>query len=249
MTYASTLIEEVSNDLDDQWDGEEYTRWSQDDLLEYLNDAEKMLAFFLPSSYTPTLIYKLVAGTKQAFPDGTASFLSPTGSTHPKVIEPIKITRNMGADGLTAGALILPIDPKDMDEVMPSWRSTTASANVIHALFDKSVRSRFEVYPPQPPAAQGYIEMVGSAVPSAIVKSGDSYDVAINMGDEFIPTLKVYMRFRAYSRDAKSSQPAYARALDAWNMFLTLVGRKDLITNKLPDRRGLNGNSNQPVSQ
>jgi hypothetical protein len=222
MTTSTDLILEVSEDLQDQWSGDEFSRWSSADLLKYLNDAEKVIVTYNPQSYISTAVYILVAGTKQTLPDGTSSFQSPAAVTHPKAIELIKIHRNMGITGLVAGTTITPIGPRDMDEVYPLWRSVTASATVVHYMFDKEDRTRFEVYPPQPTVSMGYIEAVYSAVPTVITTGGN-----VNLGDEYLPALRAYMRYRAYSVDAQNSQGGYARSLDAWGMFLSLIGQKE----------------------
>lgn len=248
-TKATTIIAEVSGDLDDQWPEDEYTRWSQDELLEYLNDGQDMIAFFQPTAYTPAMIYQLAAGTRQGLPDGTSAFKDQLGNTHPKAVELIRFTRNMGTNGFIPGPTIHKIDPIVMDEVVPNWRSAKLSSTVVHAMFDQNDRTQFEVYPPQPSVNQGWIETIASAVPAHVVKNtalNDPFDVEITLGDQFRTAIKTYMLYRAFRKDAKSSQLAYRRAIDAWNLFLTLIGRKDLVEKQLPAAaRGSNNGSNQ----
>jgi len=228
---ASTLMEECASDLLDP----DYDRWDEDDWLKYLNAGERQLVYLKPSSYTISTAFQLVEGIRQSIPSGG--------------IELVDITRNMGIDGLSPGASITKIDPKDMDEVFPDWRDVTASVTVIHFMFDPNDRKSFQIYPKQPAASNGYVEAIRSAVPPPIVKDGDSYAVAINLDDEYAEPLKNYMKHRAHIVDAQVSQLAYQRSLDSWNLFLTQIGRKDLIESRLPAKRGKHANSNQPVSQ
>jgi len=226
---ASTLIEECAADFDT-----DYGRWSQDNWLDYINAGERQMVYLKPSSYTLDTPFQLVEGILQSLPTGG--------------IELIDIPRNMGTDGLTPGASIFKTNPKDLDDTIPGWRSTTAAATVVHFMFDPNDRKKFHVYPPQPAVSMGYVQAVYSAVPPVITKSGDSYAVAINLSDEYAEPLKSYMRFRANSVDSQVSQFAYQRAVDAWNLFLTQIGRKDLIESRLPAKRGQHGSVNQPVS-
>jgi hypothetical protein len=245
MTSAADIIADVASDIEDT----AYETWSQDDHLAYLNAAENLIAVLKPDSYNPDLIYQLQAGTRQQIPDGTATFLDPDGNTLPRAIEVIRFGRNMGSDGETPGADIKLIAQSDMDEACPDWRSDIEDPEIIHAIFDKNDRRRFEVYPPQPSSGMGWMELIATAIPTPIEKDGDSYDVSINLGDEYLQAIRAYMKFRAYGRDAKWSQFAAQRALDAWNLFVTMIGRKDLIEKQLPAMRGQNVAGSQTVSK
>lgn len=242
MTLASTLIDECESDVLDTSND----RWDTDDWINYLNAGERQLIFLKPSAYVDTLVYQLVAGTRQTIPDGSASYQSPAGATHPKAVELIDIVQNMGTDGTTAGATIHKADPRDLDEVLPDWRSDTADATVLNFMFDPNNRDEFEVYPPQPAASMGWIKAIMSVLPSSEISAvGDS----VHLGDEYREPLKNYMKYRALAIDAQVSQYAYQRALDYWNMFVTQIGRKDLVERRLPATRGSHGNSNQRVPQ
>jgi len=241
--YASQLIGEVAADLFDTG----YDRWDEDYHLSSLNSAERQLVFLKPTSYVITAVYRLVAGPAQSLPDGSGSYLSPTGVTHPAAIELVGITRNMGTDGLVAGASIHPVDPKDMDELCPGWRAVTAVATVQNYMFNKDDRTVFDVYPKQPSASMGWIEVVYSAVPPEIASVGGSYDVDINLPDEYTEPLKQYMKYRAYDMDAGVSEYSADRALAHLNHFLTQIGRKDLVEQRYPRRK--HGNTDQQLQK
>lgn len=124
MTYASTVILEVSEDLNDQASGDTYARWSQADLLKYLNAGERLIVFFKPTSYVVTKTYQLVEGAAQNLPDGSSSYQDPSSNDLPKAIELVRILRNMGGDGLTQGSNIYPVRPQDMEELLPGRHYT-----------------------------------------------------------------------------------------------------------------------------
>jgi hypothetical protein len=235
-TYASELILRVAADILDT----AYDRWSLADHLSNLNAGERQLIFFKPSAKVKTESVRLVAGTRQSVPSSGVEFIS--------------LERNMGLDGKTAGATILPASPKDMNELYPEWRSDTASATAIHYMFDDQNREKFEVYPQQPSANRGYVEIVYSYLPNNITKFGTTevignYQVPINLADEYQEPLYNYMMFAAYRRNAASSMYDAERAVAYWNLFLAQVGRKDLVETQYPKRRpDQYGNSTQSVS-
>ena len=233
MTQVNELVARVSAQLNDQWPGDEFSRWSTTVLTEYLTDAERMTVFLKPQSHVVTAVYQLVAGTRQRLPDGSASFLSPTSATHPQAVELISITRNMGADGSTDGDPIFPVDIKDMNEGFPAWRSATASGVVLHYMFNKNDRDKFEVYPAQP-ATTHWVEAIYSAVPPVLAWSTNP----INLGGEYVPALETYMLYKAYALDAQNSEFPGGRAQALLGQYLSLIGRKDLIESGLPAARG-----------
>ena len=220
-TTALTLIAGCAGDLFD--DG--YDRWTQPDWLSFLNSGERQLIFFKPTSYIVTTSFVLVEGIPQSLPAGA--------------IELIDIKRNMGTNGTTPGSSILKCDLKELDETVPEWRDDTASATVVHFMFDPNNRNKFDVYPKQPSSDFGYVEADFSDVPTEIPTVNDD----INLNDEYSEPLKNYMKFRAYARDAQISEFSYRRSLDAYNLFVTQIGRKDLMETKLPTTRGKHDNT------
>jgi hypothetical protein len=226
-TIALNIIERVAANLLDT----DYVRWSLNDHLTNLNSAESQIVFFKPTSNTLSSIFQLVQGTRQDIPDDA--------------IELVRITRYCGIDGETDGDEILPATLKDMDELLPGWRTDTANAQPIHSIFNDQDRKKFDVYPPQPDTDMGYIEAICSFNPTPLTSSTD----LINLGDEYVEPIVNYMMFAAYSRDTASSMYAAERAVAHWNLFLSQVGRKDLIEQQYPKKRqDQYGNTSQSVS-
>ena len=253
-TYASALMDEVARDLLDEATDDTDRRWPKTELLQFLNAGERQLVFLLPTAYVYTNSYRLVEGTKQSLPDGTASYQDPDGATLPQAVELVGITRNMGSDGETDGTAILRVEKETLDNMLPGWHTATASATVDHYTFDPKDRNKFFVYPPQPATGggptQGWIEAVFSAVPPEIeAAAGPSYDVNINLEDIYVEPLKHYMKFAAYAKNAATSEFDAARAVAEWNQFVTLIGRKDLTERTYNPMRQHSGNSNNRIPQ
>jgi len=243
--YASVLIDEVEQDLLD----DDNDRWSADEHLANLNASEKLLVYLLPTAFVTTGVYQLVAGSRQSLPDGSSSYPNPSAVDLPQAIELVNITRNMGTDGATPGNAIVPIDKEVLDQMLPNWHAYTADDEIDHCVMDPRDKNKFWVFPPQPDTGMGWVEAVYSSVPPDIEKSGESYDVNINLDDIYAEPLKHCMKFKAYLKDAANSAHDAERALGEWNMFVVLIGRKDLIEKNYSSLRKYYGNSNQNVSQ
>lgn len=213
---ASTIIESVSRDLDDQYPGDEYVRWSEEELLEYLNDAEGVIVFFKPEANQQDTTFLLSEGSRQTLPS--------------TAIEYIKPIMNMGLTGLKEGDSIYPIEGGIMDASVPGWRTSQKSATTVHIIYDRADRKSFDVYPPS--NGLGYIKIVCSVLPTRLTSTADS----IHLSDEYLQPIKAFMLFRAHYQDSKSSGAALQRAMDSWNTFLSLLGKKDLVESKTPPR-------------
>jgi hypothetical protein len=199
------------------------TRWPDAEKLEYLNDGQRQLVLYKPDAFVINDVYKLVAGTKQSIPDGTASFQNLTPATLEEGIALINVVRNMGTDGLTPGAAITPIGAEFYDSYNPDWHSDTQTAAVKNYIIDDSDPTRFYVYPPN--INTGYVEVVYSALPGDVATVGTE----ITLSDIYQDALRNYILFRCYAKDAALSPLNEKRALDYYNLFVQGLGRMDLV--------------------
>lgn len=207
LILASKIATDISNDLFDP----NNDRFSLTDILQWLNDGQRKIVDLKPDAYVETSAIQLVAGTKQSLETGD--------------IELIKITRNMGADGLTPGK---PIHLVNMDHFSlhnPGWQTDTANAVVrVYMLDDRNPRV-FYNYPPQPVADMGYVEKIVNAIPTDISGIGE----VITLEDQYESHLYNYGMFRGEKQNAKSSPIAQIAATNYWNQFVTMLDKKELI--------------------
>lgn len=176
--------------------------WLEADLLLYLNDGVRQIVVKKPDANPVNAVVQLVAGSKQAIPSGGLAMMD--------------ITRNMGAAGLTPGNNITLVDKAVLGAVLPNWTGVTASATVIHWIYDQKDPKVFYVYPPQPGTGMGYVEMVYSAVPGAIV-----IGAVIPIDDGYENALLNFILYRAWLK----KQPALAQGY--WNLFLSDLGLRE----------------------
>jgi len=191
ITEASTILGDSSN-----------VRWSQSDLLGYLNDAQLEAVTLAPKVNPVRVTVQLLPGITQELPDDAILLLD--------------IFWNMGANGLTIGQSITVTNIDVMRKRRPNWTTDTASGIVQTYMYDEKDPVHYSVWPPQPNPAW-YIDINYSAVPVAIPDYGPSTTITID--DYWKNALLSFVLYRAFSKDA--AVPAMAERRDAnYKQFL-----------------------------
>ena len=171
----------VDQELDkaraDLVDGNAVT-WSEDDLLECLNEAIRATCALRPDAYVITGAISLVAGTIQNLPAGAISLFDLSENTS------------------SPNKSITQVDQALLDEAYRFWPGNTQQAEVDHYCFDPRDKTQFRVYPPN----DGSGEVTGSygATPDAVTMS----DV-IPLGDQYEPALYARLLAAAYRKDTQ----------------------------------------------
>jgi len=191
ITEASTILGDSSN-----------ARWSQSDLLGYLNDAQLEAVTLAPKVNPVRVTVQLLPGITQELPNDGILLLD--------------IFWNMGANGLTIGQPITITNIDVMRKRRPNWTTDTASGVVQTYMYDEKDPVHYSVWPPQPNPAW-YIDINYSAVPVAIPDYGPSTTITID--DYWKNALLSFVLYRAFSKDA--AVPAMAERRDAnYKQFL-----------------------------
>jgi hypothetical protein len=173
LTKVTTILQDATN-----------VRWSADELILWLNDAQRELVLYKPNAYVTTAAVQCVAGTKQSIPAGAVSL--------------VDIVRNMGTNGTTPGNAVRAVSREILDNQLPNWHAATASATTKHFVYTSLNPRTYYVYPPQPASSQGYLELVYVALPTDAVAGG-----VITLDDIYVTPIISYILFRAYSKDAE----------------------------------------------
>jgi hypothetical protein len=183
-----------------------YTRWTQDELLGWLNDGQRELVALKPNAYVKLTAAQLVAGTRQSLPsDG---------------FELVDVVRNLGTDGATPGRAIRQVSREILDAQNPDWHSSTADATVKHFTYSILNPKTFYVYPPQPADSRGYAELVYFATPADATSNG-----TITLDDIYVTALQNYVLYRAYLKDAEYGGNA-ALSAGYYAQFSAILGGK-----------------------
>lgn len=199
---CQVVLDDARKELNDP----EEVRWSQVDLLSYLNDALQAVALMRPDAYATTSSVQLSTGTKQALPTGGTRLL--------------KVTRNMGSNGTTAGRPIQLTDMATLDAMSTAWHTSAGAGTVYEYCYDPAVPKQFWVYPGV--SSTTYVEIAYVAPPTAITNPRTT-DLPVD--DSLSPALREWVLYRAWGGDDESS-PNAQQARDRRQAFLTLIGVK-----------------------
>lgn len=185
-------------------------RWPETELLGWLNEGQRELVMLKPDASVKNESVLLVAGTKQTIPASGTILLS--------------VVRNMGANGTTPGMAIRSIKRNVLDEQLPNWHASAASASVSYVVTDGRNPKVFYVYPPQPAVSPGQVEIVYSSSPADIAAVGSP----VTIDDIYSGSLLDYCLFRAYSKDAEYAGNEN-RAVSHYQKFTETLGLKEKV--------------------
>jgi len=179
---ASSVLDRAEFQLNDAG----FTRWTKPELLLYLSEGQRETARLTPDSTAKTGSVKLVAGeTRHALPADTGTLL--------------KITRNMGADGLTPGRSITIMDTMTLDRVDPKRHEGQGKTRIKHYSYEEVNPLEFESYPKSSASTDVYVEAIYSVMAADLTDETDDLTVI----DKYVNALSEYVMFRAYGKDAQ----------------------------------------------
>ena len=170
-------------------------RWPANELVRYLNDAQREVLIARPDAINRTATVTLAVGTRQNL-DSMALSPAPT-----KLIE---ISRNMAATSAKKAVRLVP--RQILDAQTPGWHTIAGTVDILHYMFDPRDPKTFYVYPPALATAQ--LEVMYSGVPVDVVEPAPGAlfgDVVGNLGvpDIYGNAVLDYILYRAYSKDSE----------------------------------------------
>ena len=187
MLVAGDIIEKCAITLKDP----DYVRWTQDELLMYLDEGQREIARN-PGAYVKTTILSLVEGTKQVMPEDSNQLMTVVRNfdgDEPR--EPVRITTR-----------------ELLDAFEPDWHVCPKQQIVENYVYDDRNPTVFFVYPPND--GSGEVEIQYNAIPPKLTKTTDT----LSLRDEFETPLRMYVLYRAYTKDSD-----YAPGLNLANTF------------------------------
>lgn len=245
---ASTLVKDVLyrvsvqlHDLSPQ-----FNRWTSRELVSWLNDGQRAIAKYVPTSCSRVDAIKLVPGTRQSIDYVAAASIVPgDGSSAVNVQGNAlqELIRNMGTNGTTPGKAIRIADRETMDANDPNWHTATASA-VSLFVYDPRTPKIFYVSPGVPSATDVWVELSWLTDPADVSVTGsyawDGSDTTkISIDDKFTDDLVNYILARAYLKDAEAAANGN-QALVAAQMFTSSINSQAAaITGVNPNLRAL----------
>lgn len=199
-TKAVDLINRVAVTLQDPT----FVRWTQQELLNYLNDAQRQVVLFRPDARAVNHTLTCAAAAKQSLPADALRL--------------VNVIRNKD------GRAITKIDRNILDVQLPTWFETAIGADgVKHYVYDAADPKVFYVFPK--PTTSNQIELVYSAAPVDIVVVNFSTDTqVIGVDDIYANAIMDYMMYRAYQKDSEFAN--LNRAGVYFQSFATSLGIK-----------------------
>ena len=225
---GANLISRIQDSLQDTTG----VRWTEAELLRYINDAQREVVNFKPQASADHSNVQLVTGTEQSIPDVALSL--------------IKVVRNMSATGgsATGKKSIRLVDEDILNSIEPDWHDPTVTGDAAHGsvikhyIFDPDDPRRFYVYPGVKSGLNAYVELITSRSPTDLSATSST----IYIDDIYGNALVDYVLFRCYMKDSEFAGNAQ-RASQHYQLFLNSVSSgissKNLINPNF-DRNGQN---------
>lgn len=249
------LFFRVSSQLQDL--SPQFTRWTQREFVDSLNDGQKAIAKYMPWSCARIDSVKLKPGTRQSIESIAASDIiagdgSPAAAVTGTVLQ--SVIRNMGSNGSTPGRAVRVVDREILDINTPDWHGSAAAATPIAAfVFDPRTPKVFYVSPGIPAVGTWWAELSFLADPVTIVQAAegtygkDGASVAtISVDDKYVDDLLNYILARAFMKDAEyASNPGLASAYTT--LFTASINAQAAaVTGVNPNLQSLPFNPNVP---
>ena len=193
-------------------------RWSQQTLLNYLNDGQREVVLFRPDANPVNASFTLAANSaKQTLPSAALRLLSIYKNASPTTKPITNIERRV------------------LDDQVDDWYGTT-STNVEHYVYDPVDPKNFYVYP-HPSGGGHTLEIVYSASPSDITISNFSSDTTvISLDDLYANPILDFMLYRAYQKDSEFAGDIqrYSGYLQSFQNALGIKNQVDAGTSPRP---------------
>jgi len=161
---------------------DDYTRWSELELLGWLNDGQREIALHKPNACIKQAPVTLIAGARQTLPaDG---------------VMVNRVLRNSN------GSTVTLVSQQLLDLQVPDWYTTQKSTNQVkHYCYSPYEPTVFYVYPAS--VGGNSVDVNYFALPANV-----SLGAMVSIDDIYVTALINYIAFRAYSKDMEYAEQA-----------------------------------------
>lgn len=175
---ARTILQETTSDG---------TRWTNIELLDWLNEAYAVVLGIRPGANVVTAEMTCVAGTRQAIPAAGERLMD--------------VIRNTA--GSAKGLAVTPILRSQLNAARPRWHGEANTDAIEHFLFEADDPRAFYVYPPATATAK--LEVAFSVVPAphGMAEAKPDSTQALRLPDTYAPILVDLVLSRAFTKDAE----------------------------------------------
>lgn len=182
-------------------------RWTEDELVGWINSAQKEVVLYKPNSITRTLAYQLDPGTFQNVAD-KAGFAN--------VIQLLDVVRSPATGG---GRALTNISREILDSTLPDWHNATATAVPLHYIHNPLDPKNFYVYPPNTGA--GSVQILVAVEPTDL----SSLASTLSLDSIYESVVIDYVMYRAFSKDTEHTANMQ-RSVGHYNAFMAALKGK-----------------------
>jgi len=207
-------------------------RWTEAELVGWINSAQKEIVLYKPNSITSTLDYQLDPGTFQNV-SAKAGFAN--------VIQLLDVIRS--TTGGANGKAVTNISREILDSTLPDWHSVTATAvplhyihnpldpknfyvYALHYIHNPLDPKNFYVYPPNTGA--GSVQILVAVEPTDLVALASN----LSLDSIYESVVLDYVLYRAFSKDTEHTANMQ-RSAGHYNAFMSALKGKFQMENAL----------------
>lgn len=185
-------------------------RWPVQELVRYLNDAQREVVLYRPDSMVTNTTLTCTAGSRQSLPANGAKL--------------IEVVRNAAATGTKRAVRM--VNREILDAQTPGWHSITGAVDALHFVYDPRDPKTFYVYPPALATTQ--LDIVYAAYPTDVTEPADgalytAVTGSISLPDIYGNALLDYVLARCFMKDSEYAGNAQ-RAQAHYQLFATALG-------------------------
>lgn len=210
-TLARAVLHRVSVQLGDV--NPQFLRWTEQELVNWLNDGQRLIAALVPASCSRTDAIKLSAGTKQSIDLVPAASIVPgdgSAAVDTSGTALVHVVRNMGAAGLTPGRAIRAVERQALDALSPKWHAATGS-EILEYVYDSNQPKVFYVYPGVGATASMWVEINWLVSPAVVPYVADSLLLdgpstqKLSIDDMYVEPLVEYILSKAWLKFTRTN--------------------------------------------
>lgn len=213
------LVSEIFDNAREILQDELKVRWTDEELIDYLNDAVRTSVMIKPDVNPITEEFTCASGYKQSW-----------AGLSTEIVQLLDVFANTSTGGGNETAITF-VKRNVMDLEVPTWRSATPSNTIQYYMYDPRQRDVFYVYPPA--SAGSTIEICYSGLPAAVTAIGDE----VPLIDIYAPALTNYVIWRAYTKDSDFSGNLQIAGSYYGSFFQLLTGKMMAENTESPDRK------------
>ncbi len=233
----------------------QFERWGEIELVDAVNDGQRVIAKLLPHTCSRVDTVRLVPGTRQGIALIRAADILPgDGSAAVDAYGQmlLGVHRNMGGDGLTPGSTLRIVDRDVLDSTQPDWHTKAGTPR--EYTYDPRTPKVFYVSPGVPATGNTWVEISFVADPTPVpntgglfAKSGNS-TIKLSIDDRNVDDLFYYVMARANLKEAEYGGNANLAASYTQLFVNSMNGQVAAVTGVNPNLKNLPMNPGAPAS-